>query len=167
MDKKHYLEAGKIINTFGVHGEIKVDPWTDDPSFLLDFSTLYIENRAVKVTSSRVHKSFLLISLDGVDNLTDALKLKNKIIYISRNDIKLEAGRFFIADLIGLAAINNDTGEEIGYITDVLILPANNVYVIKAIQNTLNEILIPAVDEFVIEINLSSGYIKFKMIDGM
>ena len=165
MDKKHYLEAGKIINTHGIHGEIKIEPWTDDPYFLLNLDKIFIDGNVIKITSSRVHKSFLLMSLDGVGNFNDAIKLKNKIVYISRDDAKLEPGQFFIADLIGLRAVDEITNNDIGIISDYLSRPANDVYVIT--DDRQNEVLIPAVPQFVKEINQEAGYIKFHLLEGM
>ena len=169
MDKNKYLEAGIIVNTHGVRGEVRIKPWADSPVFLASIKTLYIDEKPVKLISSKVHKSFLLASLEGVLDFDSAIKFKNKIVYINKEDVKLEDGRFFIADLIGLRAVDAETGKEIGIVSDVMSYPANNVYIIKNTPELKNskEILIPAVPDFVKEINIDAGYIKFRLIEGM
>ena len=157
------LESGKIVNTFGVRGEVKIQPWADTPDFLTGFEHLYIDGLPVKVLSARVHKGCVIVALEGVVDIEGSIKLKNKTVSINREDVQLELGRHFIADLVGLSAIDSKTGGEIGTVTDVLTLPANNVYVVKGAK----EILIPAVPEFVREININEGYISFNLIEGL
>ena len=157
------LEAGNIVNTHGVRGEIKIKPWADSPDFLTAFECLYIDGSPIKVLSAKVHKGCVIAALEGVSDFDGAIRLKNKIVYINRDDVSLEDGRHFVADLLGLRALDAATGDEIGTIVDVLSLPAHNVYVIRGER----EILIPAVPDFVIEIDTSDRYIKFRLIDGM
>ena len=170
MDKSLFLEAGKIINTHGVHGEIKIDPWTDSPAILSEIKTFYIDGEPVRVNSSKIHKNLLITSLEGVTGFDKAVSLKNKIIYISRDEITLDKDHYFIVVLIGLRAVNDETGEDIGIVTDVLSRPANDVYIIKkSIPETgkSDELLIPAVPDFIKETNIKEGYIKFRLIEGM
>lgn len=161
--RKQFLEAGKIINTHGVRGDVKIDPWTDSPEFLCKIKTFYINDNPVKVLSSRVHNGFVIAKLDCCESIDDAIKLKNKVFFIDRNDVKLKKGAFFLQDIIGLDAVDFENGEKLGTLADVLELPAGNVYVIKGDR----EILVPANDEFVKEVNIDGGYIKFRLIEGM
>ena len=161
--KSELLEAGIIVNTHGIRGEVKLQPWADSPDFLTGFEHLYIDGAPVKVLSVKVHKGCVIAALEGVDDIESAIKMKNKIVSIKRDDVLLEEGRYFVADLIGLRAVDAETGEELGTVSDVLSRPANNVYVISGER----EILVPAVDEFVIEINTGEGYIKLRLIEGM
>ena len=158
-----FLEAGVIVNTHGVRGEVRISPWADSPEFLAGFERIYIDGEPIKMLSARVHKSFVVASLDGVSDFDTAIKLKNKTIYIDRGDAVLEEGRHFVADIIGLRAVNADTGEELGTVEDVLSLPANNVYVVKGDR----EILVPAVPDFVVETNIDEGYVKIRLIEGL
>jgi len=158
-----FLEAGVIVNTHGINGEVRIQPWADSPDFIAGFERIYIEGEPVKVLSARVHKGCVIAALDGVGEIDGAIRLKNKTIKIDRNDIELETGRHFVADLVGLRALDAKTGEQLGTVADVLSLPANNVYVIKGAR----EILIPAVPDFVEEINTDKGYIKLHLIEGM
>ena len=158
-----FLEAGKIVNTHGVRGELRLQPWADSPDFLTGFKRLYIDGAPVKVLSARVHKGCVIAALEGVSDIDRAIILKNKIVYIDRSDVSLDEGRHFITDIIGLLAVDADTGMELGSVADVLLLPANNVYLIKGER----EILVPAVPDFVEEINIEAGFIRLRLIEGL
>lgn len=158
-----YLEAGKVINTHGLGGEVKIQPWADSPDFLTAFKRYYIDSAPVGVLSARVHKGCVIALLEGVGDINGAIKLKNKTVYIDRDDARLEKGRFFVADLIGLSVTNSQTGEDLGVIRDVLTLPSNDVYIVSGVR----EMLVPAVPEFVIETNIGEGFVKVRVIDGM
>ena len=90
--KHRYLEAGKIVNTHGIAGEVKILPWADDPAFLLDFDTLYIDGQPVSLLGARVHKNCVLAKLAGIHDINEAMKLKNKVVFIDREDAELEEG---------------------------------------------------------------------------
>jgi len=157
------IETGLIVNTHGVRGELRIQPWADSPSALTGFEYFFIDKKPIRVLSAKVHKSFVIVSLEGVENIDDAIRMKDKIVSVKREDIKLEQGSFLIADLIGLTAIDASTNKKLGTVSDVLPLPAHNVYVIKGER----EILIPAVEEFIAETSISEGYIKFNLIEGL
>jgi 16S rRNA processing protein RimM len=160
--KKQYLEAGKIVNTHGVRGEVKIQPWADSAEFLQDFPTIYIDGAPVRVLSSRVHKDCLIAALEGVGDVNDAMRLKNKTVFIDRSDATLEDGSFFIQDIIG-ASVRDESGAELGTLADVLELPAGNVYVVRGAR----EILVPAVPEFVRKTDADAGVITVRLIEGM
>ena len=164
---KQFLEVGKITNTHGVMGEVRVQPWADSPDFLCQFKTLYLDNEgswAIKVERARPHKNMAILKLENITDVPSAVSMKNAILYINRNDVKLPKGSFFIADLMGLEVRDANTGSVLGKIADVLNLPANNVYVVRGGER---EIMIPAVDAFVAETNVDEGYIRVNLIDGL
>ncbi len=167
MDKEKFLECGKIINTHGVKGTVKAESWCDSPYILADLERIYTENngkvKEYKVINASVFKQFVLFELEGIFGMDAALAMKNKIIYASRDDIELEEGDFFIADLIGLPVIDQGSGREYGKITDVINTGASDIYVIKTPKG---ESMMPAVEEFVKEIDLDKG-IFVKPIEGM
>lgn len=162
--KNRYLEAGKIVNTHGIAGEVKILPWADGPEFLLDFDTLYIDGQPVELKGARVHKNCVLAKLAGIDDINQAMKLRDKVVCIDREDVELEEGAFFLADLMGLEVRDAETGKVLGTIHDILTPPANNVYVIRGGER---EYLIPAVPEFVLETNIDDGYLLVHLIEGM
>ena len=159
--KDNLLPTGQIVNTHGLRGHVKVMPWADDPSDLLDFDRFFIDGKEYAVEHSTQQKNMILLKLEGIDSIDDATKLRNKEISISRDDIELEEGVMFIADLIGLPVVAD--GVEIGKITEVLTPPGNDVYVVKG----EHQYMIPAVKEFVEELDPNAGYVKVRLIEGM
>jgi 16S rRNA processing protein RimM len=162
-----YLEAGKINNTHGLNGYIKFDPWFDSPESALDIGTLYIkvkdEFQPLTVEKCSVHQNILLMKLKGYDDFDSAVKLKNKILYCNRDDIEIEEGSHFVADIIGLKIIDADSGEAYGTLKDVMNHGASDIY---EIENDGKLMYMPAVSEFVIKIDLDSG-IYIRPIEGM
>ena len=161
--KQRYIEAGQIVNTHGVRGEVRIVPWCDSAAFLSEFDTFYIDGKPVKVLSSRVHKTNLLALLEGCADVNEAMRLKNKVVHIDREDADLPEGSHFIVDLIGLRVLDNATGEEIGTVKEVLDLPANDVYVVRGER----EYMIPAVSAFIAETNVDEGYMRVNMQRGL
>ena len=159
---QEFLEAGKIINTFGIRGEVKLEPWCDSAQFLKPFRTLYIDGEPKKVVSSRVHKGMLIVLFEGVEDVNAAMTLKNKIVHFARKDAKLPKGRFFLADIMGSAVVDEE-GREVGKLTDVIELPAHRVYVVTGQE----EHTIPDVPEFILDINAEEKIIRVHMIEGM
>lgn len=159
--KSPFLPTGQIVNTHGLKGLVKVMPWADDPADLLDFDRFFIDGTEYAVEHSSLQKSMVLLKLEGVDSIEDAVKLRGKELSIARADVELEEGTVFIADLIGLPVYCGE--RELGRITEVLTPPANDVYVVKGRQ----EYLIPAVKEFIEELNPEAGYVRVRLIEGM
>jgi 16S rRNA processing protein RimM len=159
---KKYLEAGKIVNTHGIRGELRIQPWADSPEFLKGFRYLYIDEKPFELLAARAHKSFLIVQFKDVADVSAAMVLKNKVVSIDRAEAKLPKGGFFIQDLIG-ASVVDGTGKELGRLDDVLELPANRVYVVKGER----EILIPAVPEFILKTDVDAGLVTVRLIDGM
>lgn len=163
MSEKKMLEAGKIVNTHGINGEIKIEPWCDSARFLQNFDIFYIDGGEFNVTSSREHKNMLLAKLEGVDSVEDAQKLKQKIITIDCSEVTLPDGRYFVQDLIGLHVLE-ENGEFFGNVFDVLTMPAHDVYHVKSEGG---DHYIPAVPEFIKSIDLEKQQIIVKLIEGM
>lgn len=160
--KQQFLEAGQIVNTHGIKGEVRIVPWADDAAFLKKFKTFYIDNQPVRVLQSRVHKEMLIAQLEGITDINAAMPLKNKVIMIDRKDARLPKGAFFIQDILG-AKVVDESGAEIGKLTDVLDLPRGQVYEVKGETDHL----IPAVPEFVLDVNVEESVITVHMIEGM
>lgn len=159
--RERYLEAGEVVGTHGVKGEVKIYPWADGPEFLLDFDQLYLDGKPFEVSSARVHKSVVLVKFQGVDNIETAQKLRGRTVTIDREEIQLEEGAAFIADLIGLPVYSE--GRRIGVLKEVLTLPGNDVYVVEGEQRYM----IPAVSEFLEKVDAEGGEIHVHLIEGM
>ena len=162
MDNSRFIEAGKIVNTHGVRGEVKIEPWVDSPEFLKQFKALYVEGAEMRVVSTRVHKRFVIAALEGVGDVNAAMALKNKTVYIDRTDAKLPKGSFFLADIFG-ARVVTEEGEELGILSDVLDNPGQRVYVVKG----ETERLIPAVPEFILHTDVEGRVITVHLIEGL
>ena len=163
---EQYLEVGKVTNTHGIMGEVRVQPWADSPEFLCQFKTLYVDKGhwPIKVERARVHKNMVILKLEGVTDVPGALAMRNAVLYIDRKDAPLPEGSFFLADLYGLEVRNAEDGQVLGTIADILTLPANNVYVVRGGER---ELMIPAVPQFVEETNVAGGYLSVRLMEGL
>ena len=157
--KLQFIEAGEIVTTHGVRGEIKVLPWGDSPEFLLDFNRVRIDGTDYKVESCRIQKTCNLIKLQGIDTMEAAQLLRGKVVELYRSDAPKEL--IFAAELIGVSVIADEV--EIGKITDVLDYPGNKVYVVEGEHSYM----IPAVKEFVLSTDMDTETMQVKLIEGM
>lgn len=164
MEKKQFLECGKIVNTHGIRGEVKIQPWCDSPDFLKKFKTLYIDSKPYSLLSARVHKECVIALFEGVEDINAAMSLKNKIVSINRDDAKLPAGSYFIQDIIGLPVFDLERGE-IGVLKEVMDMPAGDIYVVSGTDGA--EHLIPGVPEFLKNIDVENARITVALIEGM
>lgn len=164
---KKYLQAGKIVGTYGVKGELKVQPWCDSAEFLMQFKTLYFDGgkTAVKVLDSRVHKNLLLLTIEGVNSVEAADVLRDKILYIDREKVKLPKGRYFMQDLLKIDVFDADTFIYYGTLTDVIQTGANDVYQITS-QKRKNY-LIPAVPSVILNIDFEKNKMLIRPIKGI
>ena len=161
--KLEQVEVGQIVNTHGVRGEMKVQPWCDTPEQFLTFPTLYLDGAPVKPAAVRIHKSIVLLTLPGVEDMDAALHLKNKVLSVRRQDMHLAEGRYLNAELIGLTVLDSASGAAIGVIRDVLVYPANNVLAVKGER----EYLIPAVPSVIESTDLDAGIMTVRLMKGM
>lgn len=162
-----FLEAGKLINTHGVRGEFKFDAWCDSPSQFLKIKRFFFTadgTDGFNVTSIRKFGKFMLLKLEGIDTLDDALKYKGRVIYVDRNDVPKSEGAVFIADIIGLPAIDIDSNEVFGKIIDYTDKGSGNLYEVEC--NNGNTCYIPAIDVFTKKIDTNEG-VYFKLIEGL
>ncbi len=163
---KKLIETGKIVSVFGIKGEVKVQPWCDDPQLLCELDTLYYKSGTpVEVEHARVAKNIVVMKIKGTDTANDAQKLRNRVLYLDRDDVELEEGAYFIQDLIGLAVKDADSGRVYGEITDVTQTGANDVYHIKAPDGKMY--YIPAIKDVVKQTDIQSGEMLITPLDGL
>lgn len=167
MEKKNYLECAIIINTHGVMGAVKLESLCDSPEVLASLERVFkLEGgkyREIKVLHTSVFKQFVLATLEGVNDMDSAAALKGTTLYAAREDFELEEGDYFIVDLIGLDIIDVESGKVLGKIADVINRGASDIYVVKTPSG---ERMMPAVEEFVKEIDLERG-VFVKTIPGL
>lgn len=159
------IETGKIVNTHGIKGEVKVVPWADSPSVFSRFKTIYIENIPYDVQSVRFQGDTVLMKLKGVTDMSAAEALKNKIIEAKREDFDLPKGTYFIEDLIGMTVFDNETGRELGTITDVFSTGANDVYEIT--DSTGEKYYIPAIRDCIRETDPEKKEMRIHIMEGL
>lgn len=174
MKRLEYLECGRMINTHGVKGVLKVESWCDSPSVLACLEHIYIkEKRTYKeydVLHSSLQKSFVLMSIRGIDTVEDAIPLKGTVIYAARDDLapnvsaEESQGVYFVAEMIGTRIVDADTGKEYGTLKDITNLGASDIYII---DTPSGEVMMPAVDEFVKKIDADNDIILVTPIPGI
>ena len=164
---KQYLETGKITGTHGLRGEVRVQPWADSPEFLTQLKVLYLDKGAkkIEITSARVHKNMLIMKIKGVDTIEQADALRNKVLYLNRDDVELEDGAYFVQDLIGLDVLDCDTGECLGRLAEVSETGSNDIYHIKTPDG--REVLIPVIPDVVREVSPQQGFVKIFRMKGL
>lgn len=163
MDK--YIEVGQIVNTHGLKGEVKVNPWTDAPEVFEAFDEVYLADETVyKIENVRYQKNCALLKLSGIDVIEKAERLKNKILMAKREIFDaLPDDTYLVADIKGLTVKD----EEIiyGTVDDVITTGSNDVYIVKS--EGRKDILIPAIKDVILEINVKEGYILVNMPKGL
>ena len=157
--KLPFIEAGEIVTTHGVRGEVKVLSWLDSPEMLCEFDRCRISGREYIMDAVRVQKTCNLVKLRGVDTMEDAQKLRGKTMELYREDISDEL--IFAAELVDVEVFAD--GASIGRIKEVLDYPGNSVYVVQGER----EYLIPAVKEFILSTDLEKNQMQVKLLKGM
>ena len=167
MEEKRYIECGKIINTHGCHGGLKLESWCDSPEVLASFERVFIKKAGVyaeyKVKKSAIFKQFVLFDLAGVCDMDAALALKGTVVYADREDFELEEGDYFIADIIGCDVIDAEEGTVYGKLSEIINRGASDIYVVKT---ETGEAMIPAVDEFIDRVEVGKA-VYVRPISGM
>ena len=163
-----YLEVGQIVSTHGIAGEMKVYPWADSATALVELKKVFWDSdgkNAVRVVSARTHKNMLLLKLEGVDSIESARRFIQRTIYADRDEVIMENGSFFVVDLIGLEAVNSSDGSHIGVLSDVTNTGVQDIYHIKLDSGEVR--MVPAVPFFVKEVDLDKGLVKIEPIKGL
>lgn len=159
---KQYVEAGRIVNTHGINGEVKIEVWLDSPAFFKTFKRLFINGAEKRILSAREHKQFIIARLEGVEDINAAMALKGKTVEILRADAHMKDGEFFVQDILGFTVVDED-GHTVGKLVDAFETPASMLYVVRG----ESEHLIPAVREFILGIDAESEQIRVHLIEGM
>jgi 16S rRNA processing protein RimM len=183
---KQFLEAGQIVSTHGIKGELNVTPWCDQPEFLMGFDRFYFkegkdgrEERAVE--SVRTNKSLVIVKFEGINEIDEAVKLIKSIIYIDRSGVTLPEGSYFEQDLMGLEVIDDISGKSYGCLTSVLHTGANDVYGVTPLcipqqgsvpqqGNTTQhgkEVLIPAIKDVIKAVDIEGGRMLITPLKGL
>lgn len=163
------LQVGIITSTHGIRGEVKVLPTTDDAarfkkckSVLLELGNEYKE---LKIESVKLFKQFAILKFQGFDNINDIEKYKGGKLFVTReNAVKLNKDEYFIADLIDCTVVDEEE-KEVGVLKDVMPTGANDVYIIEMRDG--KELLLPAIKECILSIDVEAAKIKVHIMDGL
>ena len=163
--KDTMLELGKVVNTHGIRGELKIQPWCDDPELFHELEYFYIKGKRYELLRTRLHKNCVIALVEGVTSINDAELLKNSVITIEREALgDLPDGTYYIADLEGLEVRTMD-GRVLGKIDEIIKTGSNDVYVLK--ETGGKPILIPVIDQVVKEVNIDEGYVLVELLKGL
>lgn len=163
------LEIGQIVNTFGIKGEIKISPFTDDIRRFDDLEDVYVrtkkETKLYKVENVKYHKNMVLMKLEGINTLEQAEMLRNAFLEVDREHaVPLKEGTYFIADLIGLD-VYTDEEKLLGKVEDIYNTGANDIYVVK--DELGKQILLPGTKEVIKRVDLEKEKIIVHLIPGL
>lgn len=163
------LQVGVITSTHGVRGEVKVFPTTDDPTRFKKLKKIILdtgkEQLELEIAGVKFFKNMVILKFREFDNINDVEKYRQKKLYVTReNAVKLKKNEYFIADLIGLR-VQTDEGEALGELTDVIQTGANDVYVVRTIDE--DELLLPAIRECIREVDIEARNMVVHMMPGL
>ena len=163
------FQVGVITSTHGVRGEVKVYPTTDDARRFKRLKEVILdtgkEQLPLEIESVKFFKQFVILKFKGIDNINDVEKYRQKSLYVARkNAVRLSKDEYFIADLMGLR-VENEDGESIGVLKDVMETGANDVYVID--MNDGRELLLPAIKQCVLKVDVEAGYVQIHILEGL
>ena len=164
---KKFLETGKIVGTHGVKGMVRVQPWCDDGEFLTKFKRVYTDadgENSLRVISAKPHGNVVLMTIEGVDSIEEAEKLRGKVLFINRKDAKLPEGRYFISDILGSKVTDADTGETLGELSDISETGANDVWHIK---KEGKEYLVPAISDVIVCVKPEEELVVIRPLKGI
>ena len=163
-----FLEVGKIINTHGLRGDVKVVPWTDYPEDFEEIPCVYVKTRKgeekLTVLNVKYQKNNLIVKFKEIADINEAERYKGLVIRADREDLgELEEGVYYIADLIGLEVY--DENGKVGIIADVFNTGANDIYDIK--REGKKNLLLPVIDEAVKEIDMENKRVLVHIMEGL
>ena len=160
MPKTTFLEAGEIVGTHGVRGEVRVRPECDSPELFATLRKVYLDKDGTRRVSmkARPHKNIALAKLDGVDTVEAAEALRGTMLYLHRHDLKLEQGQYFICDLIGAQVVDDNSDVVYGVCTDVTHTGSNDVYHMQTPDGKI--VLIPAIPDVVRKVDIDRDTIR-------
>lgn len=163
--KNEILEIGRVVNTHGIRGELKIQPWCDDAEIFNELEYVYIGGEKFTVLRSRMHKNCIILLADGIDSINTAETYKNQIVTVEREQLgELPEGTYYVADLEGLEVRTTD-GDVLGTIDEVIKTGSNDVYAVKKAGK--KPVLIPVIDEVVLEVNIEEGFVLVKLMKGL
>lgn len=166
---QEYFEIGQIVNTFGIKGEVKVNPFTDDIEQFERLKSILVEKNKklleVEIENVRYQKHLVILKLKNIEDMNTAEKYKGCYIKIHRKDTrKLPDGTYFIADIIGSEVITDD-GQKLGEVDDIYNTGSNDIYVVK--DELGKQILLPGIKDVILDIDIEKQVVTVHLLEGL
>ncbi len=163
------IEVGKIVNTHGLRGDVKVIAWMDSPEDFEVINTIYMKTRTelkkLTVEKVRYQKNNLIVKFKEYGDINEVERFKNCVLYAERSELgELPEGTYYIVDLIGLRVVTEE-GDEIGVIADVLNTGANDIYDVK--REGKRNLLLPVIDDVVKDVDIDGGKVTVHIMEGL
>ena len=156
------IEIGKVVNTHGIRGEIKILPLCDDPFIFCDLEYFYIDGKKYSNERGRIHKNNAIVKLAGIDDINSAELFKNKFVTVERELLgELEEGVYYIRDLLGIT-VKTESGKVLGELEDVIKTGSNDVYQLKN-----SSILIPALKDVILNVDIENKTMVVRLPEGL
>lgn len=166
---EQFFQVGIVTSTHGVKGEVKVFPTTDDSRRFKRLKEVIVDTGKERITleieSVKFFKQFVILKFKGIDTLNDVEKYRKASLFVPReNAVRLSQDEYFIADLCGLT-VQNEDGQNIGVLRDVMETGANDVYIIDL--NDGRELLLPAIKQCILAVDVEAGFIQVHILEGL
>ena len=164
---KEFLEIGKVNNTHGLKGEVKLEMWCDGIDYIKQLKTVFLDengNKALNIVSVRPQKNIAIIKFSEINSIEEAQELKNKILFCNRNDAKIDEDAYYLADIIGCKVVDIENGREYGKIVDVMNYGSSDIYDV-VLDKKHN--LIPVISDIVKEIDTEKQIVLIKAMKGL
>ena len=171
MALSKYLLCARVVGTHGVRGNVRLENYCDTPKILAGLRTLYLKTgdnyTPYKVEKASVQKDAVLAKLEGIDTLEDAMLWKGKELYAARDDFRLRRGEYFVADQIGLPVVDDESGEVIGKVREIMTGRIQDIYVVDDVLG--GSFMVPSVPDFIKSVSVEGddACVRVTLIDGM
>jgi len=168
------IQVGFVFRPHGMDGELKINPeHTDDPARFEALDTVYVGRTPHEVTRHTISSvryqetkrgTTVILGLADVEDRTDAEELSKLRVFAHEDDLELGEDEVFIHDLVGLAVVT-EADEELGTVSNYMEMPAQDVFVVRRPNG--EQAMIPAVEEFIVDIDLDGGQLIVRLVEGL
>ncbi len=165
-----YLAVGTLRRSHGIHGDLLVDVITDFPERLKPGTFVFLgeKKQPLKITRRRFHNDGLILGFEGINNAEQTAKYRTQMIYVKAVDRPaLPAGEYYHHQVLGLSVVD-ENNVALGTISEIIITGANDVYVVTPAGETpAREILIPAIQQVILDVNLEARTMRVHLLPGL
>ena len=159
------INIGKIVNAVGLKGEVKIYNYSNAKERYEGLGIICVENENYEIEKVRYNKDMVILKLLGINDRTSAEELKGKDLFINESELaELPEGEYYVRDMIGISVVEND-GSTLGILSNVIQNKAQDLYEVEMSDG--KTILIPAVEEFILDIDIDAKRMIVKLIDGL